>query len=186
MKINLIYNKFIPDYKKSLEIIEKALISYNVDFRTFNLDKMEDYGELTLVIGGDGTLLRAAKFYSAYGVPVMGINVGRLGFLAQAGVEDINCVIESLTEGKYKTEDRLMLKSGKYTALNDFVIKGCIQGRTSRFYLKINDKFVCDYIADGLIISSDISLNNPAFLHSLNADSEIFFVISENINFEIE
>ena len=47
-----------------------------------------------------------------------------------------------------------MLQSGDYIALNDFVIKGCVQGRTSKFFLEINGKFVCDYIADGLIIST--------------------------------
>jgi NAD+ kinase len=109
---------------------------------------------MTFVIGGDGTLLRAARFYSKYNVPVLGINVGRLGFLAQAGVNDIKGVIEAIQDGRYYTEDRIMLQSDGYVALNDFVIKGCNPSRTSKFFLEINGKFVCDYIADGLIIST--------------------------------
>jgi len=154
MRINLIFNKYIPDYKKALEIIEKALLSYNVDFKTFDLEKMEEYGDMTFVIGGDGTLLRAARFYAKSHVPVLGINVGRLGFLAQAGVDEINGVIEAILDNRFVTEDRIMLQSGEYIALNDFVIKGCHPSRTSKFYLEINGKFVCDYIADGLIIST--------------------------------
>jgi NAD+ kinase len=115
---------------------------------------MENSGDMTFVIGGDGTLLRAARFYSKYNVPVLGINVGRLGFLAQAGVNDIKGVIEAIQDGRYYTEDRIMLQSDGYVALNDFVIKGCNPSRTSKFFLEINGKFVCDYIADGLIIST--------------------------------
>ena len=154
MKINLIFNRYIPDYKKALEKIEQALLSYNIDFQTFDLEKMEYFGDLTFVIGGDGTLLRAARFYAKDNVPVLGINVGRLGFLAQAGVDEINSVIEAVQESRYTIEDRIMLQSGEYIALNDFVIKGCNPSRTSKFFLEINGKFVCDYIADGLIIST--------------------------------
>ena len=53
MKINLIFNKYIPDYKKALEKIEQALLSYKVEFKTFDLEKMEYFGDITFVIGGD-------------------------------------------------------------------------------------------------------------------------------------
>jgi NAD+ kinase len=154
MKINLIFNKFIPDYRKASEKIEQSLLAYNIEFRTFDLEKMEYFGDITFVIGGDGTLLRAARFYAKEKVPVLGINVRRLGFLAQAGVDDINGVIEAVMEGRYITENRIMLQSGEYIALNDFVVKGCNPSRTSKFFLEINGKFVSDYIADGLIIST--------------------------------
>lgn len=154
MKINLIFNRYIPDYKKALETVEKALLSYNAKFKTFDLENMECFGDISFAIGGDGTLLRAARFYSKFKIPVLGINVGRLGFLAQAGINEINGVIEAVLENQYKTEERIMLQSGEYIALNDFVIKGCNTSRTSKFFLEINGKFVCDYIADGLIIST--------------------------------
>ena len=123
MKINLIFNKYIPDYKKALEKIETALLDYHVEFNTFDLEKMENDGDMTFVIGGDGTLLRAARFYAEYNIPVLGINVGRLGFLAQAGVNEINSVIEAIQEGRYIIEDRIMLQSSKYTALYDVTKK---------------------------------------------------------------
>lgn len=152
MRINVVFNREISGYKNALDILEKILISKSIEFMAFELDKMSSFGEFTFVIGGDGTLLRAAKFYA--GIPVLGINLGRLGFLAQAGVDEINNVVEAVIRGDFSTEERLMLESNESVALNDFVIKGCMTSRTSKFYLEINDKFVCDYIADGLIIST--------------------------------
>ncbi|MBR6127835.1 NAD(+)/NADH kinase, partial [bacterium] len=151
MKINVVYNKMISDYENALNTIESTLINKNAEFQSFDIDKMGNFGDITFVIGGDGTLLKAAKFYD---VPVLGINLGRLGFLSQAGVNEYERIIDNVIEGKYKTEERLMLESENYLALNDFVIKGCSHSRTSKFYLEINGKFVCDYIADGLIIST--------------------------------
>ena len=152
MRINVVFNREMSGYKNALENLEKILISMGIEFMSFELDKMSTFGDFTFVIGGDGTLLRAAKFYA--GIPVLGINLGRLGFLAQAGVDEINNVVEAVIRGDFSTEERLMLESDESFALNDFVIKGCMTSRTSKFYLEINDKFVCDYIADGLIIST--------------------------------
>ena len=154
MDINVVFNKYIPDYKIALENIEQALLLKNIKFQTFDLEKMENSGEITLVIGGDGTLLRAARFYSKFKIPVLGINMGRLGFLSQAGVGEINNVIEAIQENRFFIEDGIMLKSEEYIALNDFVIKGCNPSRTSKFFLEINERVVCDYIADGIIIST--------------------------------
>ena len=123
-------------------------------YEEFDLDNMKVFGDNSFVIGGDGTLLRAARFYSKYKIPVLGINLGRLGFLSQAGLSDVDSVIFSILNNNYSIEDRLMLESGEHLALNDFVIKGCMPGRTSKFFLEINGKFVCDYIADGIIIST--------------------------------
>ena len=163
MRINAVFNKQISGYENALEILEKALIDNKVEFKTFDIDRLGKFGNFTFVIGGDGTLLKCARFYA--GTPVLGINIGRLGFLAQAGIE-----------GKYSTEERLMLESEGAIALNDFVIKGCMTSRTSKFFLEINDKFVCDYIADGLIISTPtgstaygLSAGGPVLYPTLDA-----------------
>ncbi len=152
MKINVVYNKNIPEYSESLSEVELALINRNVEFKTFELDSMDKFGDFTIVIGGDGTLLKAARFYSEYKIPVLGVNIGRLGFLSQQ--ESINNLVESVCNGKYYLEERMMLHSMDKLALNDFVIKGCDSSRTSKFFLDINGQEVCDYIADGLIVST--------------------------------
>lgn len=152
MRINVVFNKNISGFKDILSKVEALLINKKVDFQSYDLDNMGNFGELSLVIGGDGTLLKAAKFYSEVNIPVLGINIGRLGFLSQAG--EVEEVIDSILEGKYFVEERMMLTALDKLALNDFVIKGCDISRTSSFYLEINGKEVCDYVADGIIIST--------------------------------
>lgn len=154
MKINVVYNKYIEKYKDSLIKVEEVLRNLKVNFRSFELDSMENWGDFTLVIGGDGTLLRVARFYSEWKIPVLGINLGRLGFLSQSKNTELSTIIEAIVNGEFYTEERLMLSSLDKLALNDFVIKGCNSSRTSKFYLEINNKEVCDYIADGIIIST--------------------------------
>ena len=152
MRFNVVYNKNIPNSSDYLFEIEETLIQKKVEFKTFELDSMEDFGEFTIVLGGDGTILKSARYYSVSKIPVLGLNLGRLGFLSQQ--ESIKNVVDSILEGNYYTEERMMLVSADKFALNDFVIKGCDSSRTSKFYLEINGKDVCDYIADGLIIST--------------------------------
>ena len=106
------------------------------------------------VIGGDGTILKTARFFAKSQTPVFGINLGRLGFLSQASQEKLSEAVDEILDGKYYIDERIMLQSGENLALNDFVVKGNSHGRTSRLTLKINGKAVCDYLADGLIIST--------------------------------
>ena len=129
MKINLVYNKNISNYSDVLAEVETSLIDNKAEFKTFELDSMEVFGDFTLVIGGDGTILRASRYYSEWQIPVLGINLGRLGFLSQH--EAINDVVENIITGNYFTEERMMLTSIDKVALNDFVIKGCNSSRTS-------------------------------------------------------
>lgn len=152
MKINVVYNKNISNYLDTLTEVETTLISRKVDFKSFELDLMENYGNISIVIGGDGTILKASRFYSEWQIPVLGINLGRLGFLSQQAT--ISNVIDTVLNGEYHVEERTMLTSMNKLALNDFVIKGCDSSRTSKIFLEINDNEVCDYIADGLIIST--------------------------------
>ena len=132
MKLNVVFNKEISAYSDVLGSLEGILIKKHIDFQSFDIDNMQEYGDFTFVIGGDGTLLKSARFYA--GTPVLGINLGRLGFLAQAGADEIERAVESVLNGQYSTEERIMLEAGNSLALNDFVIKGCKLSRTSKFY----------------------------------------------------
>lgn len=176
-KLGIIYNPIVKNSAEVLLALEILLVSKNLNFEKFTIDSMKVGVDFVFVIGGDGTLLKAARFYSKEFAPVFGINLGRLGFLSQTKECDLTQSVEKILAGKYKIEERLMLVSNDNVyALNDFVIKGSSSSRTSRFYLSINDKFVCDYLADGLIVSTPtgstaygLSAGGPVLSPSLKA-----------------
>lgn len=149
-KIGIIYNCDVIEScelaKKLQEKIPHAVL--------FCADNMQNNIDLAIVIGGDGTFLKASRFYAPYGVAILGFNVGRLGYLAQARPDEIDLVIEKLKNNDFEIENRLMLKANNKTALNDVVIKGVNCARSSTMELYINDKKLCSYVADGLIIST--------------------------------
>lgn len=176
-KFSIVYNPIVKNSTEVLEKLEKILTKKGLDYNKFSIDNLKSGSDFVFVIGGDGTLLKTARFYSKYSTPVFGINLGRLGFLAQTSAEDIEKSVEKILKGKYRVENRLMLIGNDKTfALNDFVIKGASASRTSRFYLSINSKFVCDYLADGLIVATPtgstaygLSAGGPILSPSLDA-----------------
>ncbi len=153
-KYVICYNKSMENSTDIMEKLKAILNNNSVEFEVVDIDNLKPIGDFVFVIGGDGTILKAARFYSEFETPIFGINHGRLGFLSQTSGDEIEKSIEQILAGDYKIEDRIMLKAQNYTALNDFVIKGDECSRTSRFALEINGKFVCEYLADGIIIST--------------------------------
>ena len=146
-----------PTMDNSIEVMEKLkqiLNSKHLNYSLLDIDGLKSGYDFVFVIGGDGTILKAARFYSQYGSPIFGINLGRLGFLSQASVDNLTVAVEQILQSDYIVEKRMMLRANEYVALNDFVVKGDLSSRTSRFALAINGKFVCEYLADGIIIST--------------------------------
>ena len=169
-KIGIIYNTEHEKASKLVEKLEKVLkhYGYNSVIREImpgkgkHIEFFDKSVTFAVVIGGDGTVLGAARFYAPLKVPILGINIGRLGFLSQLKPDELGDAIKRLAEGKFKIEDRLMLSASdnfdnptfNHTALNDIVIKGGSISRTTKLLLYINGNHVCDYLADGIIISS--------------------------------
>lgn len=178
-KMGIVYNPIVKNSSEVLQSLKEILDSKNLKYKEYTIDSIKSGVDFVFVIGGDGTLLKAARFYAKEFVPVFGINLGRLGFLAQTQEYDLDKTIDKILNNKYKIEDRLMLVSNDgMFALNDFVIKGSTTARTSRFYLSIDGKFVSDYLADGLIVSTPtgstaygLSAGGPVLSPSLNAIS---------------
>ena len=145
------------EIKNSIEIknnLIDILANYGIIPCVLDIDNLKNGFDFVFVIGGDGTILKAARFYAKTQTPVFGINLGRLGFLSQSSEKDLQESVGKIIKGKFYTESRSMLESNEFIALNDIVIKGALAGRTSRFSLKINDKIVCEYLADGIIIAT--------------------------------
>lgn len=119
--------------------------------------------ECIFVLGGDGTMLKVAKETSVNGIPLLGINLGALGFLAEVEVGNIKNAFEALLKGQYHIEDRMMLSGEviingkmvqKASALNDVVLsrRGDLQIIGYRVY--VNGLYLNDFYADGIILST--------------------------------
>ncbi|HZJ73815.1 MAG TPA: NAD kinase [Perlabentimonas sp.] len=140
-----------------------------------------------LSIGGDGTFLESATFVEDSGIPVLGINFGRLGFLANISSKDISAAIDQLSTNNFSVENRTAIQIGMPDnpfqsfpfGLNDFTIqKKGMPMITINAY--IDNKFLCTYWADGLIISTPtgstaytLSVGGPIVSPTTNA-----FVVS--------
>jgi NAD+ kinase len=127
------------------------------------LPEGETKADLAIVIGGDGTMLGAARELVRHHVPLVGINQGRLGFMTDIGHGDMQSAIGSILDGKYSVEERTLLdaeilRQGKSVlrtiALNEAVIGKGSQGRLIEFELSVDGEFVYRLRADGIIVAT--------------------------------
>lgn len=135
-------------------------VVYNCEDIAQSIEKNID---LLIVLGGDGTLIGASRRLNGYiNCPILGINIGNLGFLTSADIEDLDKVILSLKTGDYFIQERMMLEGTvingatkeKKVALNDFVIARGTLSRMSKFTVYVDDKEFTSIKGDGIIISS--------------------------------
>ena len=116
--------------------------------------------DFLLCFGGDGTLISGVRIFSDPSVPVLGVHLGGLGFLAQINPEVLIDKLESIKNNEFKIQDRLVLSakiSGNeesYYAVNDFVVQNETSFRVTSLSLFIDNKHVSDYKSDGIIIST--------------------------------
>jgi NAD+ kinase len=119
--------------------------------------------DLIMVIGGDGTLLHAARFGMTHQVPLLGINHGRLGFLTDIHPDELTQDITAILNGQYIKEQRFLLDAALYVkktkthqqiALNDVVLKQGHSPHMLEFEIYVDQQFLCCEHADGIIISS--------------------------------
>ena len=154
MNIAVVINKKIKDTEKIVKELKTTFENSGINCDVLDLDNLKSGYDFVCAVGGDGTILKASRFYAKVSTAVMGINYGRLGFLSPVALKEITKLGTVIKNKEYHIEERMMLKSGKYTALNDFVVKGHSNIRTSKFNLYINGELVSEYIADGIIVST--------------------------------
>lgn len=126
-------------------------------------DELGKRCDLAITLGGDGTILNAARSLADKDVPMVGINIGRLGFLADISPNEIDTVLDDILSGEYIEEERFLLEARvirnnkmlfSADALNDVVVHARDVARMIEFETRINDQFVNHQRADGLIIST--------------------------------
>ncbi len=120
--------------------------------------------ELVVVVGGDGTLLDAGRSLAAIGVPLLGVNQGRLGFMVDIPPATMRETLSNIIDGQYEIEDRLLLSAQvrhgngelgpKQLAINDVVIRNQATIRMIDFETWLDDEFISKHRADGVIVSS--------------------------------
>lgn len=144
-------------------LMEQAAISINrqdIGYAKIDLYKKSD---ILFVIGGDGTLLRVAREVAAIGIPILGINMGHLGFIAEVEVKDIFSSLGKVLNNDYKIEERMMIEASIYRqsgiiktfyALNDICFTKGALSRIIKLDTYVNDEYVSTYNADGLLIST--------------------------------
>ena len=120
--------------------------------------------QLVVVVGGDGTLLSAARALASCAVPILGINLGRLGFMVDVKPSDMGEILTQVMNGEYVAEERLLLNArmhradgatlGPFLAVNDVVIRNQAAIRMLEFETWLDGKFISQHLADGFIVST--------------------------------
>ncbi|MBI4744660.1 MAG: NAD(+)/NADH kinase [Actinobacteria bacterium] len=176
-KVGLIVHTEKSEAKKIangiISLLEKKKVGVKIPIEDANNIGRGDLGcsekdltkeaEAIIVLGGDGSILRAARIINGHKIPVLGINLGRFGFLAEVEIKDVNSALERIVAKDFSFEGRMMLdcdvvKEGKvlvsYKALNEVVIGRGISHRLMGLDVYINNSFFINYAADGLIFST--------------------------------
>lgn len=185
------------DKRGSFEVVEKlgkilraqnieCYISDNVfctDFKQASEEELYKLADIIITIGGDGTIIRYAKRAALDNKPVLGINAGRMGYLANIEQNELN-MLSKLTSGEYFIEKRMMLdirvvENGnvinKFTALNDAVITSGFISRIVDISVGVGNDYI-SYRADGLIVSTPTG----STAYSMSAGGPIIDPLTEN------
>jgi len=181
MRIAIFGKSYSPEHKEYLKLLFGKLVENNTQLCIYkpyfdllpsglglpdNTNLFENYRELSckflISIGGDGTILDTVPFVRGSGIPILGINMGRLGFLSSISRDEISSAIQSILENDYTVEKRALLKLQKPSgifgelnfALNDITLYRNNTTSLVTVHVYVDGKFLNSYWGDGLIIST--------------------------------
>jgi len=126
-------------------------------------DEIGAFAELAIVLGGDGTMLAAARNLARHRVPLAGINQGRVGFMTDIALKDVRSSVGAILDGKYSIEERALLEAQilrgercllRTVALNEAVLGKGTQGRLIEFEVRIDGEYAYRLRADGVIVAT--------------------------------
>ncbi len=150
--------------KDQIEVLlEDSLAEQVGQINGYAAEEIPDLVDLIIVLGGDGTLISVARLVGHRDVPILGINLGRLGFLTEVTQSELPEMLDRLVSGEYETSERMMLDArirrngtvvGEYTVLNDVVINKGALARIIDMATSVDGRHLSTYKADGLIIST--------------------------------
>ena len=147
--------------KTTLNYFPQAVVQVFTDSQGLENAQSEKL-DMVIALGGDGTILRTARALSKFETPILGVNIGNLGFLAGVERGAFEDAMKNISLGHYTIEDRMMLKcllKGNtkqldYISLNDIVISKGTLSRIVKFTITVDNNFYTSFTADGVIIST--------------------------------
>lgn len=162
--LSLVMSQITTVFKHSKVIV---LNSYEM-----NKYRFQDKLDLLIVLGGDGTLLGVARDINGkYDVPILGVNIGNLGFLSSIEIQDFSEALKNIKNGQYIIQNRILLEctmlnqddNDKGKALNDVVIARGTLSRMAKFEVFIDNKLYYRFKGDGLIVSTPTGSTGYSF-----------------------
>ena len=172
--------------QKGCEVFVDRETAVQINVTGYDRKEIPSLVDAVLVLGGDGTMLSVHRLVAGKGIPVLGVNLGSLGFLAEVSKEDIFTSVEKMLAGGCRVEERLMLKAmiqrkgeiiEEYRVLNDVVINKGALARIIDLETFIDKTYVTTFKADGLIISTPTG----STAYSLSAGGPILYPTLESI-----
>lgn len=148
---------------KALVYMDEAYRDLGLNVQYAGVEEIYDVADYAVVLGGDGTILRRAAMCAENRVPMLGINLGTIGFMTEIETGDMEKALVRLLSGDFQTEKRMMIKAEirregetkhSFYALNDVVVSKSADETLVCLELSANDELVNRYIADGLIIAT--------------------------------
>ena len=182
----LITNKVLDYLKDKVEDIKLFHTCWSGDLHAWTpIEEIPEDTDIILVLGGDGTVMQVARSIYGRDIPLLGINLGELGFLAEINCDKLEPALDKLLSGDFMIEERIML-SGKieakdgdfnFIALNDIVLSRAGSLHIVNFDVKMNGQLLKSYKADGCIVSTPTGSTG----YNLSAGGPIIDPTSENI-----
>ena len=164
----------------SYEILKKNK-SIIIEEKIKTYTKIDETFDFVLAIGGDGTILESAKLIGKMSTPIIGLNKGRLGFLANSSTDDINQILSNIKLSKFQISERTIIKgivNGiEYNALNEISVSRKNTTSLITIETKLNQQFLNTYWADGLIVSTPTGSTG----YSLSCGGPIIMPESKNL-----
>lgn len=151
--------------RRGVEVSIEAATAINTGITGYPVLSPDEVGahcDLAIVVGGDGTMLGIARHLARFGVPVIGVNQGRLGFITDIPVDQVQMALRAMLAGDYEEESRAMLEGEVVRgeeriysgfAMNDVVVRSGANAMVE-LSVSVDDQFVANFRADGLILAS--------------------------------
>jgi NAD+ kinase len=155
--------RWLSDRNYTVLVDEESAAYYSAENAMPRAELGAQSPDLALVLGGDGTLLSAARAVGKSGTPILGVNLGTLGFLTELALPDLYPALEAINKNRYLVDSRSMLRGSlirdgriiaTHEALNEVVVSKSAIARLNYFELYVDAEFVSSYRADALIVAT--------------------------------